>query len=126
MTTEPKHTPTPWKGKHQGKFLSTEWAAKKEGRARGGCTTAVPIKAGKQTIALVVSEGWDDTELEANAEFIIRACNSHDALYMAAKTMAGYFNALESGELDYLDLKGFWIARKSDIDAAIEAAQVQS
>lgn len=95
------HTPTPWKGKHQGKFLSTEWTAEKEGRARGGCTTAVPIKAGKQTIALVVSEGWDDTGLEANAEFIVQACNAHDDLVAA---LEGAIGALEFSRDFHSDL----------------------
>jgi len=40
------------------------------------------LKTG-QTIAKI----WDFPEAEANAEFIVRACNSHDGLLQALKTI---------------------------------------
>ena len=68
-----KHTPTPWK----------VFYAKNNGQKILG--------VGQETgEGITNSQGWlwgEDHEAKANAEFIVRACNSHDALVESLKSM---------------------------------------
>lgn len=97
--TEAKHTPGPWKATNkQGRFLSdkTKWVAEYDGEVE--CFSSAPVLAGKTTVALVVSVGWGDAELEANAHLIAAA----PALLEALETALGdvLYLAKERGELD--------------------------
>ena len=72
-----KHTRTPW-------FLAT------------GCSTTINIDdakglAGARNYYLATVTHGDPDELQANAEFIVRACNSHDALVAALKAMCDHY-----------------------------------
>jgi hypothetical protein len=73
-----KHTPTPW-------------------LIEGGCVYA-PNLEGTNRFSLIVHGGWqtagvyrtDADELQANAAFIVRACNSHDALVEALRALLNH------------------------------------
>lgn len=70
---ETKFTPGPWVGidPKTKKFRSTAWTADNE---RASSTMYAPIKAGKDTVALVVSDDWErKDELHANARLIASA-----------------------------------------------------
>lgn len=76
MPVEPvraAHTETPWRGQIDGVFLHSDWSADKSG-ASSTCSAPIVDSRGK-TVALVVIEGWNESELEANAAFIVTACN---------------------------------------------------
>jgi len=81
--SEAKFTPGPWRANdNKGNWLAdkTEWTADKEGHAKDGTTTCVPVLARKVTVAMVVSEGWDDSAMEANARLIAAAPDMYAAL----------------------------------------------
>ena len=72
-----EHTPTPWrmmKGKQPVYKRTIE----------GIATIGAPYKFHANEMSI--------SEAQANAEFIVRAVNSHDELVEALKTMYGYFN----------------------------------
>lgn len=89
-----KHTPTPWTLRlyHPGiknKFFDIY----KEGRP--------------DTLATTAFHGWTDNERAANAEFIIRAVNSHEALVKALRAV------LRPTQ----DLKTYWALRRKAQEA---------
>lgn len=67
MTTA-KHTPGPWFGMVDGSFKPTDWNAEND-NAQVSTTAPITDKNGK-TVALVVSEKWDDSQLEADARLM--------------------------------------------------------
>ena len=75
----PKHAPTPWKA---------------SGKTIKGNTCR---DSSKVTIARVDSRGKFVPGCdEANAEFIVRACNNHDALLAALKECSDFFIAIDN------------------------------
>jgi len=81
-----KHTATPWRmggkmGAPEDRFVVF---------GENGWAIAKILEAGNDA-------EWQ-AEVEANAKFIVRACNSHDELLTVAKGCLGYLKALpESG-----------------------------
>lgn len=70
----PKHTPTPWE-------VNT--------------LAGSPYSEGFSNDTLIFDcrpSGLQYAEIEANAEFIVRACNSHDALIADMKHIVEYWN----------------------------------
>lgn len=77
------HTPTPWKIFDWNKVD----ALTKSAKGFDGFNSLIicsPVKEG--SIASISRYGAKDETAEANAAFIVRACNSHDALMSALKT----------------------------------------
>lgn len=69
-----------------GKYLSDEspWSAEFDGRPEGGTTAYVPVLDDNgTTVALVVTEGWDDTDMVVHARLIAAAPDLLDALQWA-------------------------------------------
>jgi hypothetical protein len=71
-----KHTPGPWQARQNGKIITIDgdvngsyYYGIAQINARGDCDKGIPSKLDR-----------------ANAEFIVRACNSHDDLLEACKT----------------------------------------
>jgi hypothetical protein len=100
---ETKHTPGPWFTKRQG--FSTVYV---EARLRDGWIQEVaacgPTEAGSE-------------QQEANAEFIVRACNSHDQLVAALKA---------ARDLIYAEVAdGGYTAQAALIREALAAAKEQ-
>lgn len=95
-----KATPGPWRCLgDDGLWLGeeSEWTAQKEGPAWQNVATEVPIFAGEQTIAIVVWEGWDDSEGEATAHLMTAAPD----LYTELEHLVRLLEPLEqSGELN--------------------------
>lgn len=80
-----KHTPGPWFGMIDGCFADTNWMAEND---EASVSTSAPITDGKgQTVALVVGECWDDSELEANACLVAQAPRMFDLLAEARRTL---------------------------------------
>ena len=75
MTTQPKHTPTPWK------FIS----AKANQAAGAPVIHAIRSVDGRHTIVDLGTLYTD--EQKANAAFIVTACNAHAELLAALKGM---------------------------------------
>jgi hypothetical protein len=67
--TQTGHTPGTWSDKKDGKYLNSEYQVERE----RGSYTWFPIKAGRKTICLVVSNRFDDVEHKANGELIAAA-----------------------------------------------------
>ena len=66
-----KHTPGPWFGMIDGRFADTDWMAEND---EASVSASAPITdSNGQTVALVVSEEWDNSELDANARLIAQA-----------------------------------------------------
>lgn len=89
-----KHTPTPWKCRDaNGRFLAgqSDWSASND---EIPSHTSVPVLAGDTTVALVVVEGWSEKKLEANADFIVRACNAHEDLIGMVKLLRDRLNKI--------------------------------
>ena len=82
----------PWREKGEdGKYLSddSQWSADFDGRPAGGTTAYVPIlDTNGTTVALVVSEGWDDSDMVANARLIAAAPELLAALEEIAGNLA--------------------------------------
>ena len=68
-----KHTPGPWK--REGYLIIVDR------KTRRRCAAIASIC----TTATMIEKDW-----EANAEFIVRACNSHDDLLEACKALSEY------------------------------------
>ncbi len=82
MTTETKHTPTPWRvGLRNGVFGADEFI----GGDRHYQVVCTPTSGGIYRRHSTESEL--QAEAEANAAFIVRSCNAHDALVSALKGM---------------------------------------
>lgn len=70
------HTKEPWMGMDPktNKFRSTPWAAENE---NASSTMSAPIKSGRQTVALVVTDDWSrKDELLDNASRIVACVNA--------------------------------------------------
>lgn len=79
-----KHTPTPW-----------EWLRDDRCTSKlKGCV----VHAGSAIVAEVLAKAMinSQSKSEANAEFIVRACNSHDALVDALKKMVIWHDSIHS------------------------------
>jgi hypothetical protein len=93
-------TPGPWFGIVDGRYADTEWNAEND---MAQVSTVAPISdASGKTLALVVSEGWDDSELDANARLIaaapdlLEACESaRDVLHALGQNFGGSFEQIE-------------------------------
>lgn len=108
-----KHAPTPW-------FVVEEasW--------RDGLTIATDPE-GREAVA-ITTRGFEDGPSRANAAFIVRACNAHEALVEALKLIrfqwAGHSEACESvlrkagGKCDC-----DWPMVSSTCDAALKLAE---
>ncbi len=103
-----KHTPAQWKAKNKnGNFLGdkTKWEANYDGKPKQGVTTTLPVMAGAKTIALVVGEGWDDSEVSANAILIatapelLEACKLARRQMIRATTILGIHDTAEEGSI---------------------------
>lgn len=86
---ETKHTPTPWTVGYAS--LSVE------GKTEKGVMKILDIRGwghltGRGHGALGLSDEQGKQVQEANAEFIVRACNSHDALVEALEKIANMGN----------------------------------
>jgi len=73
--SEQKHTPTPWDSGHDGEidFIYTD------------------VGSNKTICEMLYMEEWDEVgigESQANAEFIVQACNAHDQLIEALEKIA--------------------------------------
>lgn len=91
IETEPRHTPLPWisTGYVENDYEVPYFKIEQDRRdADGFMKDICPL------IAKVTYGG--EKEMAANAAFIARACNSHDALLAALKFM---FGEIESGNL---------------------------
>ena len=77
MNTQTKHTPGPWYTRH-GQISSLS--------SSHGCTIANCNRTAK---------GIPDEEIEANAAFIVRACNAHDDLLNALQLAVATIERLE-------------------------------
>ena len=91
----PAHTPEPWEIYHhpsdgRATFLHVgkHWAGRNWGTS---------VFAGDDRVCQ--TDGLTEAEAEANAELIVKAVNSHDALYAAAK------RALNEGRLYVLSIE---------------------
>ncbi len=107
MYTKLGHTPTPWAVHH------------------GGDYSRILMKPGSHSddmIAEVYSDGTGESERhdrynrEANATFIARACNAHEALVEALTNVRGIIQMID-------DLEGGQIDMLSSIDAALSKAR---
>lgn len=80
-----KHTPTPWDWKrpYEGSY-GDAWIS-----ASGGERIAVCGELRKPTIHGFIGQP-DYTEVEANAAFIVRACNAHEELVRALHLARNY------------------------------------
>lgn len=76
MENKMGHTPTPW---------------------RVNATNDGEILAAKYLVALTYSAVGKESEVAANAEFITRACNSHEDLIKIAQA---YYNVIKAGLVD--------------------------
>jgi hypothetical protein len=72
----PQHTRGPWADKKDGKYLNSEYQIERE----RGSYTWFPIKSGRKTICLVVSNKFDDPEHKANGQLISAAPELLNAL----------------------------------------------
>ena len=85
METQAKHTPTPWK---------CEWRPT-EGYSEGTITAAgdqsqlLAIVCGSNYCFFVDDEDCGESEAKANAEFIVKACNSYEKFIELAHMVAG-------------------------------------
>lgn len=80
----PKHTPGPW----EARWSVQRWAG---GRELNTCVIGTPKDARGATHLVTRMDGPTSGDLavdKANAEFIVRACNSHDALIEALEGLA--------------------------------------
>lgn len=81
MNTD-KRTPGPWRYRRTNMQSSTHWFVILDRHGRG------PIfDVGGDEIAEAKYLSTDPEEIEANAAFIVRACNNHDALVEISKEM---------------------------------------
>ena len=86
------HTPGPWIGvdPKTKKFRSSHWRVEND---MASCTVSAPIKAGRNTVAIVVTDGFDGIdELQANARLIAAA----PELLEAAKSIDTFFVFFDS------------------------------
>ena len=81
MTETAKHTPTPWKSAYQFK--------------RNHKTLGI-LGADGLLLASVWIKG-NQVQGEANADFIVQACNSHEALIEACKALRDAYDAGADG-----------------------------
>jgi hypothetical protein len=107
MTDQPKHTPTPWLA--EGK---TVYALNENGTNRFSAL----VQAGFEFDGRRYKMPASPEEIEANAAFIVRACNSHDALVKVAKNLRDYL-----GEGRKLGDDTEWFADK--VSAALKLAE---
>jgi hypothetical protein len=80
MTNNAKHTPTPYATDNV--VIVNDWEP-----------AHVKITNGRKIIAKA-SYGKTDAERRANAAFIVKACNNHDALLIALKRVVCGFDGL--------------------------------
>lgn len=91
--SQTNHTPTPWS------LDGVEWIDTEAGGYRFR-----RLSSWDQTIALVQVDE-DDEEQQANAEFIVRACNSHQDLMEALRSIADASDGTEIGTSELRALK---------------------
>lgn len=93
-TKQTQHSPTPWEA-----YNDNNGRKLKHWRIRGACVRDEPA------FATIDSGGKLQPEYEAgNAAFIVRACNSHEALLAACKegmaALKHYLDSVEDGKDD--------------------------
>lgn len=113
----PKYTPTPWKVR----------------RDEAGETDIITDEPSPWSICVMQEccdeRGFgDDTEDRANAEFIVKAVNSHEALVDACKFVKSFLAKLEDNDGGYYDplteaRKKFHAPLHAKLDAAIKLAE---
>ncbi|WP_442577841.1 hypothetical protein ACSBOB_20050 [Mesorhizobium sp. ASY16-5R] len=111
-----KHTPTPWAVvENDGAYMKQADNAKYRIEAQN---------PQEHVVALIVSDLPDDVlPAEANAAFIVRACNAHDQLVEALKQVMGWIsNWSPNFETD----EEWQTVAKPQILAAIAKAEAQS
>lgn len=96
-----KHTPTPWQSNHDDILASDD-----------------PCD-----VVAVVVERDDFDETLANAEFIVRAVNSHDKLVKALEECKHWHQGDKWRGSDDADQKGAWNRHMAIIDEALAAAK---
>ena len=74
-----QHTPTPW-------HVET-------GVTWHGAVIENKCSGAKGLAVIAIPQGATQKQSEANAAFIVRACNSHDALVMVARLVADTYEA---------------------------------
>lgn len=92
-------------GMKDGRFQQTRWYASTE-ESCSVSENAPIVDANGETVALVVFASDEfyrgaSPEIEARAEFIVRACNSHDAMVAALQQIAG--GKVMVGEFTHVD-----------------------
>lgn len=119
-----QHTPTPWRGKIDGKWGdSGEWIV--EHPDCGSAAIAITAHNNRKVVAIVVQaeDEYESLELlEANAAFIVRACNAHDELVAAleeTRVFLQIFLDAETSVVGIEQIKG----RISRNDAALRKAR---
>jgi len=101
--TKPMHTETPWE-------ITREMNEHSEGLAIESDTTVVATLCG----------GLPKYEVQANAEFIVRAVNSHEALLSALRALTAIVNGGNPGKIKtqgYLDKARAAIAQATQAEA---------
>lgn len=100
--SESKHTPTPYAAEENRVFQ---------------------VKCNMFRIAICTSNIADYSEEAANAKFIAKACNSHDALLAACRKVQRYKKEAEAGRIDPDTAHDYWESVMSYVDAAIAEAE---
>lgn len=121
MTAQPKHTPGPWElhaiaGEHNSLRI---------------CKPSPSLARGCRVIAEAEILGLGLITAQANAAFIVRACNGYDALLVAARQgqrLAGLIcDTMVNGDLNHApgctaDPCACWVASAPEARDALEAA----
>ena len=100
MSTQTKHTTLPWEVEGQGQEV-------------------VGILAIGDNKYVAKLSGWHKKSQDANAEFIVRACNAHEELLEACKATMKYF--IEYDGMDVLKLATLTLK----VQAAINRAEAK-
>ncbi|HJV75382.1 MAG TPA: hypothetical protein VJ654_14240 [Noviherbaspirillum sp.] len=82
---EAKHTATPWKLRNDGQTYNGQTI---EAECMGNGHYAGIAHATQRDPHPTLGGGIDQVTAEANASFIVRACNTHDALVKALRQIA--------------------------------------
>jgi len=83
MATKTEHTPTPWRAWGDEVYGQCDETATRPGNTTLAVKTQMAVLVCDTSMSLATSLEQDD----ANAAFIARACNSHDALLAACEEL---------------------------------------